>query len=463
MPSLQQTVSPVDGRVYVERSLASPAEIDQALMRAKQAKADWKRVPLAERAAFCRRFVANMLAKKDEIGIELAWQMGRPVRYGFREIERMAERADTMIGIAEEALSDITLDPLAGFTRFIRREPLGVVFAIVPWNYPYLTAVSSVVPAIMAGNVVLLKHSPQTPLCAERIAQAFAAAGLPPGVFQYLHMSVEDTQRLLQRPEVDFVAFTGSVATGRAVQHAVQDRFIGVGLELGGKDAAYVRADVNLEHAAENVIDGAFFNSGQSCCAIERIYVHEEVYDRFVAQAVEVTRAYVLGSPLEAETTLGPLVRTDAATFVRGQIAEAVGQGACALIDETGFPLSRANTPYLAPQILVSVDHSMRVMHEESFGPVVGIMKVASDEEAVRLMNDSDFGLTGSVWTTDTDAALALGEQVEVGTWFMNRCDYLDPGLAWTGVKASGRGCSLSRIGYEHLTRPKSFHLRTTL
>jgi acyl-CoA reductase-like NAD-dependent aldehyde dehydrogenase len=463
MPSLQQTVSPVDGRVYVERSLASPADIDQTLMLAKQAKADWKRVPLAERAAFCRRFMANMLAKKEEIGIELAWQMGRPVRYASREIERMAERADTMIGIAEEALSDITLEPLAGFTRFIRREPLGVVFAIVPWNYPYLTAVSSVVPAIMAGNVVLLKHSPQTPLCAERIAQAFADAGLPPGVFQYLHMSVEDTQRVLQRPEVDFVAFTGSVATGRAVQHAVQDRFIGVGLELGGKDAAYVRADASLEHAAENVMDGAFFNSGQSCCAIERIYVHEDVYDRFVAQAVEVTRAYVLGSPLEAETTLGPLVRTGAATFVRGQIAEAVGQGACALIDENEFRLSRADTPYLAPQILVNVDHSMRVMHEESFGPVVGIMKVASDEEAVRLMNDSTFGLTASVWTTDTDAALALGEQVEVGTWFMNRCDYLDPGLAWTGVKESGRGCSLSRIGYEHLTRPKSFHLRTTL
>lgn len=462
MPVLQQTVSPVDGRVYVERSLASSAEIDRALMLAQQAKADWKRVPLAARAAFCRRFMANMLARKEEIGTELAWQMGRPIRYASREIERMVERADTMIGIAEEALSDISLEPLPGFTRFIKREPLGLVFAIVPWNYPYLTAVSSVVPAIMAGNVVLLKHSPQTPLCAERMAEAFADAGLPPGVFQYLHLSVEDTQRVLQRTEVDFVAFTGSVTTGRAVQRAVQDRFIGVGLELGGKDAAYVCPDVDLSHAAENIIDGAFFNSGQSCCAIERVYVHEAVYDRFVAQAVEVTRAYMLGSPLEAETTLGPLVCTGAADFVRGQITEAVGQGACALIDEREFPASRADTPYLAPQILVKVDHSMRVMHEESFGPVVGIMKVASDAEAVRLMNDSVFGLTASVWTADTDAALALGEQVEVGTWFMNRCDYLDPGLAWTGVKESGRGCSLSRIGYEHLTRPKSFHLRTT-
>jgi acyl-CoA reductase-like NAD-dependent aldehyde dehydrogenase len=464
MHSLQKTISPVDGSVYVERPLSTPAEIDAVVDLARRAKADWKRVPPEERAVFCRRFLAQMLARKEEIGIELAWQMGRPVRYGFREIERMAERAETMIGIAAEALADLPLEPLPGFTRFIARAPLGVVFAIVPWNYPYLTAINTVIPAIMAGNVVILKHSPQTPLCAERFAQAFDAAGLPPGVFQYLHMSVEQTQRVLHSTQIDFVAFTGSVATGRAVQQAaLQDRFIGVGLELGGKDAAYVRPDVALEHAAENVIDGAFFNSGQSCCGIERIYVHAEVYDRFVAQAVEVTRSYVLGSPLESETTLGPLVHTAAADFVRGQIAEAVGQGARTLIDEGAFPASRAGTPYLAPQILVDVNHSMRVMREESFGPVVGIMKVDSDAEAVRLMNDSAFGLTGSVWTADADAALAIGEQVEVGTWFMNRCDYLDPELAWTGVKQSGRGCTLSRLGYEQLTRPRSFHLRTTL
>jgi acyl-CoA reductase-like NAD-dependent aldehyde dehydrogenase len=463
LPNIQQTLSPVDGSVYVERPLASPVEIENALMLAMKAQSAWKRVPVAERADFCRRFMANMLARKEEIGIELAWQMGRPVRYAAREVERMAERADYMIGIAEDTLADITLEPLAGFTRFIKREPLGVVFAIAPWNYPYLTAISSVVPAIMAGNVVLLKHSPQTPLCAERMGEAFAEAGLPEGVFQYLHLSVEDTQRVIRHPNVDFVAFTGSVAVGRAVQKAASDRFIGVGLELGGKDAAYVRPDVNLDHAVENVIDGACFNSGQSCCAIERVYVHEDVYDRFVAQAVDVTRAYVLGSPLETETTLGPLVRTGAADFVRGQITEAVRQGACPLIDERDFPASCVGTPYLAPQLLVNVDHTMRVMREETFGPVVGIMKVASDEEAIRLMNDSDFGLTASVWTSDVDAALTIGAQVDVGTWFMNRCDYLDPGLAWTGVKDSGRGCSLSRVGYEHLTRPKSFHLRTTV
>jgi acyl-CoA reductase-like NAD-dependent aldehyde dehydrogenase len=388
----------------------------------------------------------RMLARKEEIGEELTWQMGRPIRYSAREIDRMAERAFYMIDIAEAALADIPLEPLTGFTRFIRREPLGVFFSIVPWNYPYLTAVSSVVPAIMAGNTVLLKHSPQTPLCAERIAAAFAEADLPPGVFQYLHLSVEDTEGVIRRPEIDFVAFTGSVAVGRAVQRAASDRFIGVGLELGGKDPAYVRPDADLAHAVENVMDGALFNSGQSCCAIERIYVHAELYNRFVAEATALTRTYVLGDPLDPATTLGPMVRTAAADFARGQVAEAIEQGARSLIDEAEFPASRAGTPYLAPQILVDVDHSMRLMRE-----------------AIHLMNDSPFGLTASVWTRDLDAALAIGERVEVGTWFMNRCDYLDPGLAWTGVKDSGRGCSLSRVAYEHLTRPKSFHLRTAL
>src|SRR5579871_2110437 len=447
MSSMQQTFSPLDGSLYVERPLASSQEVAAALAAARKAQAEWKRTPRSERAALCRRFMANLLARKDAIGTELTWQMGRPIRYTPREVERMAERAYYMIDIAEETLADIPLAPQEGFTRFIRREPLGVVFAIVPWNYPYLTAVSVVVPALMAGNAVLLKHSPQTPLCAERMAEAFAEAGLPPGVFQYLHLSVEATQQIVASPEIDFVAFTGSVAVGHAIQRIASSRFIGVGLELGGKDPAYVRPDVHLDHAVENLVDGAFFNSGQSCCAIERIYVHAAVYDAFVAQAAELTKTYVLGDPLEPETTLGPLVRTAAADFVRGQITEAVQQGACALIDERAFPASRIGTPYLAPQILVNVDHSMRVMTEESFGPVVGIMKVADDEEAVALMNDSPYGLTASIWTTDTQAALTLGERVEVGTVFMNRCDYLDPGLAWTGVKDSGRGCSLSRIG----------------
>jgi acyl-CoA reductase-like NAD-dependent aldehyde dehydrogenase len=320
--------------------------------------------------------------------------------------------------------------------------------------------VNSVVPALMAGNAVVLKHSAQTPLCAERFAASLEAAGLPAGLFAVLHADHATTEKVMQDPRVDFVAFTGSVAGGHAVQRAVSGRFIGTGLELGGCDPVYVRHDANLAHAVENIVDGAYFNSGQSCCGLQRIYVHASLYGEFVERFVGLTRSYVLGDPLDPGTTLGPVVRTAAADTIRRQVEASVQAGAHRAIDESAFATSRPGTPYLAPQVLLGVDHGMPVMREEIFGPVAGIMKVASDDEAVRLMNDSDFGLTAAVWTADADAGLAMGERVETGTWFLNRCDYLDPALAWVGVKDSGRGCTLSRVGYEHLTRPKSFHLR---
>jgi acyl-CoA reductase-like NAD-dependent aldehyde dehydrogenase len=462
MSKTLKTIAPADGRVYVERELASAAAIDRALTAARRAQQGWKAVPVAERAGIIERFVAAFEANSAPIAEEISWQMGRPIKYSPGEVRGLAERARYMAGVAGEALADVAVEPKSGFTRFIRHEPLGVAFVVAPWNYPYLTAVNAVVPAILAGNAVILKHSHQTPLCAERFAEAFAAAGLPKGVFQYLHLSHEDTERIIAGDAVDFVAFTGSVAGGHAVQRAAAGRFIGTGLELGGKDPAYVRADADLAHAVENLVDGAFFNSGQSCCGIERIYVHRDLYDRFVAGFADLARQYVLGDPLDPTTTLGPMVRAGAADFVRGQVAEAVGRGARALIDHAAFARSKEATPYLAPQVLVDVDHSMRVMSEESFGPVIGIMKVASDDEAVRLMNDSQYGLTAAVWTADPDAAIAIGDRIATGTWFMNRCDYLDPALAWTGVKDSGRGCTLSRLGFAALTRPKSFHLRTS-
>jgi acyl-CoA reductase-like NAD-dependent aldehyde dehydrogenase len=313
----------------------------------------------------------------------------------------------------------------------------------------------------MAGNAVILKHSAQTPLCAEQFAACFEEAGLPGGLFQVLHLTHADTERVIGDPRINFIAFTGSVDGGHAIQRAAAARFVGTGLELGGNDPAYVRPDARFEHAVENLVDGAFFNSGQSCCGIGRIYVHEKLYDRFIEAFAELTRKYRLGDPTDSDTTLGPVVRTQAAQAVRRAIAEAVREGARPLIDERLFPASKADTPYLAPQVLVDVRQDMPIMQEETFGPLVNIARVRSDEEAIRLMNDSRFGLTASVWTADEHAALAIGERVETGTWFMNRCDYLDPALAWTGVKDSGRGCTLSVVGYEHLTRPKSFHLRT--
>jgi len=457
----QKTISPVDGTVYVERPLAGAAQIDASLETAVRAQRAWRAVSVIERAAVCRRFCDAFESRKDAVALELTWQMGRPIRYTPNEVRGTLERARYMIEAASQALADIDAGPKADFRRFVRREPLGVVFTIAAWNYPYLIAVNSVVPAIMAGNAVILKHSAQTPLCAERFAECFAAAGLPEGVFQVLHLSHADTEKLVKEPRIGFVAFTGSVEGGHAIQRALSERFIGAGLELGGCDPAYVRQDANLPHAVENLVDGAYFNSGQSCCGIQRIYVHEKVYDDFVSGAVGLTRKYVLGKPTEPETTLGPVVRASAADAVRRQVAASVAAGARPAIGEHEFPQHPPGSPYLAPQLLLDVKHGMSVMREEIFGPVAGVMKVRDDEEAVRLMNDSRFGLTAAIWTEDTDAALAIGDRIDTGTWFMNRCDYLDPALAWVGVKDSGRGCTLSRVGYEHLTRPKSFHLRT--
>ncbi|HTU66117.1 MAG TPA: aldehyde dehydrogenase family protein [Steroidobacteraceae bacterium] len=459
-PEPQKTISPVDGRIYVERMLANAGAIDDTLRRARRAFPAWRNTPLAERRAILTRFCTEFEKLGPKVAEELTWQMGRPARYAPNEVRGTLERARFMIDAAGSALGDIETAPKENFTRFVRREPLGVVFTIAAWNYPYLIAVNSVVPALMAGNVVILKHSAQTPLCAERFAEALTTAGLPDGVFQVLHASHDDTDLTIRDPRVDFVAFTGSVAGGHAVQRAAATRFIGVGLELGGCDPVYVRPDANLDHAIENIVDGAYFNSGQSCCGLQRVYVHEKVYSKFAEGFVELTKKYVLGDPTDPETTLGPLVRSAAADGVRAQIGASVAAGAKAAIDEAKFPRSQIGTPYLAPQVLLDVNHNAAVMREEIFGPVAGLMKVSSDDEAVDLMNDSDFGLTAAVWTEDADVAQKLGERVNTGTWFMNRCDYLDPALAWTGVKDSGRGATLSVVGYEHLTRPKSFHLR---
>jgi acyl-CoA reductase-like NAD-dependent aldehyde dehydrogenase len=457
----QQTISPVDGSVYVKRLLAVESDIDKALDKAVRAQRVWRAISVAERAVCCRRFCDEFESRRDDIALELTWQMGRPLRYSPNEVNGTLERARYMIDIAPQALADVDPGPKMDFHRFIRREPLGVVFTVAAWNYPYLIAVNSVVPAIMAGNAVVLKHSAQTPLCAERFAECFEAAGLPEGVFQALHLSHADTERTVRDPRISFVAFTGSVDGGRAIHRALSERFAGLGLELGGCDPAYVRHDANLAHAIENLVDGAFFNSGQSCCGIQRIYVHEKLYDDFVSGALALTKQYMLGNPCDLSTTLGPVVRVSAADQIRKQIAASIAAGARAAIGPHEFADYPPDTPYLAPQLLLDVDHRMSVMREEIFGPVAGVMQVRSDDEAVRLMNDSNFGLTAAIWTSDVDAALAIGERVDTGTWFMNRCDYLDPALAWVGVKDSGRGCMLSSIGYEHLTRPKSFHLRT--
>jgi acyl-CoA reductase-like NAD-dependent aldehyde dehydrogenase len=463
MSNTFSTISPIDGSVYVTRPYASGENIQATLDKAKAAQQNWKKTPLSERKALCTRAIDAFVAKKEQIAEEICWQMGRPIRSAAGEVGGLEDRARTMITLADEGLAPVKLDKKPGFERWIQREPVGVIFVIAPWNYPYLTAINAVLPAILAGNAVILKHSAQTPLCAERLHEAFVAGGLPEGVFQYLHLTHSDTETIIKDKRIQYVAFTGSVPGGEMVEKAAAGRFIGIGLELGGKDPAYVRKDADLAHAVDTAMDGAFYNSGQSCCGIERVYVHEAVYDDFLKQAVDWVKALKLGRSDDPETTLGPVVRTSAADFVREQTREAIAQGAVAHISATEFPLDKPGSPYLAPQLLTEVNHSMRVMTEESFGPVVGIQKVSSDQEAIELMNDSEFGLTAAIFTKDIAKGIELGQQIDTGTFFINRCDYLDPALAWTGVKNSGHGCTLSVLGYESLTRPKSFHIKTEI
>lgn len=464
-----EITSPIDGSIYATRALSTTSQVDSGLNQATAAQALWQDTSLEARADFVLRALDIIDSQRREIALELAWQMGRPVRYGDGEVNGFLQRGRHMVSIAKSALQPIYPDPQDGFERYIERRPLGVVLVVAAWNYPYLIAVNSIVPALMAGNCVVLKHSGQTLLSGERMAAAFQTAardmGLPQtlqdGLLTCLHLDHGATAKAVGDARIAHVNFTGSVSGGHAIVAAAKDRFIGLGLELGGKDPAYVRKDADLDATAEALVDGSFFNSGQSCCGIERIYVEASVHDALVERMCALTKDYVLGSPLDEATTLGPMVRRQAADMVRQQIADAVSQGAKAWLEESGFVASQNGTPYLAPQILTQVTHDMEIMREESFGPVVGIMAVADDAEAIAKMNDSVYGLTASVWTKDAKAAKAIGAQVRTGTFFMNRCDYLDPGLAWTGIGDTGRGASLSQIGYEQLTRPMSFHLKT--
>ena len=449
-------ISPIDGSVYAERPVLSAEDAHSAVARLQAAQKGWAARPLAERIALVLEGVANVGAMNDEIVPELAHQMGRPIRYGG-EFGGFNERAQYMAEIAQGALADIEIEDSDRFRRVIKRVPHGVVLVVAPWNYPYMTAINTVAPALIAGNTVMLKHASQTPVVGERMAQAFHAAGIPEDVFANVCLDHQTTSALIAAKSFGFVNFTGSVGGGQAIEKAAAGTFTGVGLELGGKDPGYVCDDADLDAAADTLIDGAMYNSGQCCCGIERIYVAEQHFDAFVEKAVAIVEGYRLGNPLDPETTIGPMAHERFADEVRAQTAEAIAAGAKAHI--ATFDTDDGGA-YLTPQILTNVTHDMRVMRDESFGPVVCVMPVKDDAEAIALMNDSSFGLTASVWTKDTARAEAIADQIDTGTVFMNRADYLDPALCWTGCKDTGRGGGLSIIGYHNLTRPKSYHLK---
>ena len=450
-------ISPIDGSIYAERPILSRSEADAAVTRAKIAQRKWNMRPIEERIELVKAGVAAIGAMNEEIVPEIAWQMGRPIRYGG-EFGGFNERASYMADIAIDALAPIEIENSNNFRRVIKRVPHGLVLVVAPWNYPFMTAINTVAPALIAGNAVMLKHASQTPLVGERLAKAFHSVGIPRDIFQNVFLDHDTTSALISDRAFDFINFTGSVSGGVAMEKAAAGTFTGIGLELGGKDPGYVMEDANLDAAVETLIDGAMFNSGQCCCGIERIYVIESLFEDFIKKAVAVVNQYKLGNPLDPKTTIGPMAHIRFANEVRAQTQEAIKDGAKAHIDPCLFPMDGG--AYLMPQILTDVSHDMRIMREESFGPVVGIMSVKNDEEAIKLMNDSDFGLTASLWTEDINRAEAIADRIDTGTAFMNRADYLDPALCWTGCKDTGRGGGLSMIGYHNLTRPKSYHLK---
>ena len=458
--AIQKTITPIDNSIYLERPLASENEINEILDNAKSSFIEWRNTSIDERIIVINKFIDNLLALKEEISKEICWQIGRPISQCGNELRGFEERSRHMVNIAKTSLENIPARKNDEFDNYIYKSPLGVIFVMAPWNYPVITATNTIVPALLSGNTLVLKHSSQTPRCAELINQAFEGTGLPMGVFQFVHTNHEACEKIISDSIVAHVVFTGSVRGGQEVKKYIGTRFINVGLELGGKDPAYVKSDADVNHAVENLVDGALFNSGQSCCGIERIYVDQSIYQDFIDGFKAITEQYRLGDPSLEDTNLGPVVRMSAANFIRTQMSEAEKQGAQRLIDESKFPIAKEDNCYIAPQVMINVDHSMRFMMEETFGPTVGIMPVQNSDEAQKLMNDSPYGLTASIWTKDLDFAKDFGKNVETGTFFMNRCDYLDPALAWTGVKDTGVGCSLSTLAFDQFTRPQSFHLR---
>ncbi|MFK4826182.1 aldehyde dehydrogenase family protein [Paenochrobactrum sp. BZR 588] len=451
-------VSPVDNTIFASRETVTAQEARNMIAHAKSAGKTWSQRPLNERVEIVMAAIKRLALEKEEAGIEIAHMMGRPV-HQFFEFNGCLERASYMALIAEEALAPIIIEDSAQFERRIEKEPCGLVFIVAPWNYPYLTTINSLVPALIAGNSVLMKHASQTLLVGERLERVFKEAGLPEGVLQNIHLDHETSSALIGEGHFGFVNFTGSVGGGKAMEQASAGTFTPVGTELGGKDPAYVMEDADLDVAVASLMDGAFFNAGQCCCGIERIYVHEALFEAFVEKSVTEILRLKLGNPFDASTTIGPMAHRRFADEIRGQTSEAVEAGAQLLIPASAFPEDDGGA-YLAPQLLTDVTHAMRIMRDESFGPVVAVMKVSSDEEAVALMNDSHFGLTASLWGQDAQRVARLGKLLETGTVFMNRCDYLDPAICWTGCKDTGHGVTLSILGYNALTRPKSYHLR---
>lgn len=458
MPSKSIRVdNPFTLETYCQIPMVSESQAQELVTKAASAQKEWRNWTLSERQVVCRAWMKKFEERKSSIAVDVTGQMGKPLKQALGEVDGTLHRATVLLELSDNALATDEFQDSPRQLRQIVKEPVGTVLVMAPWNYPMMTTINSILPALLAGNAVILKHSPRTPLCAQHYVDSFEEAGLPDGLLTALHCENPVVASVIQRPEIGFVSFTGSVRGGSEINKVASTRFIHTTLELGGKDAAYVASDADPEDAAKGLVDGAFYNAGQSCCSVERVYVAESKYEEFLEHAKRLVNEYHLGDPMDDNVTLGPVAQPEHLEFLQSQVDDAVAKGA-RLLTATGFAQVNGRGRFFHPTLLADCTHSMKIMQEETFGPIMAVSSVSSDKEALEKMNDSVYGLTAAIFTKDKEKALRLGKDLRVGTVYMNRCDALDPYLPWTGVGSSGKGQSLSKYGFGAFTQLKSYN-----
>ena len=446
--------NPADGSLI--REVREESTVEERYRRAHAAQPAWAAVPLKEKLATIERFKSLAAAKTDELAKTLTREMGKPLRQSKNELNALGPRIDFFLEHAESALAPEEVYADKDLKEKITHDPLGVVVNVSAWNYPWFVGSNVFVPALLAGNTVLYKPSEFATLTGLAIGELMVEAGVPSDVFQVIVGGGATGSALVEQP-VDGVFFTGSYATGARIAATCAPRMVKVQLELGGKDPAYACDDVDVKTAAESLADGAMYNTGQSCCAVERVYVHERIYDAFVEHFLATVKGFVVGDPMDEKTYIGPLAREAQLKVLEDQVNEAVRKKGRLLLG--GQRIRRAGN-WFAPTVVADANHSMALMREESFGPVIGIQKVSGDDEAVALMNDTRYGLTAGVFTRDAQRAATLLAKIRSGSAYWNCCDRVSPRLPWSGIGHSGVGLTLSKYGIQAFARPRGWHLR---
>ena len=459
MPVTLSITNPATGALILRVAADGPREVAARYVAARAAQPRWAATPLRKRLATIAKFRELIVARTDALAQTLTQEVGKPIRQSRNELKGLLARLDFFLAESARALREqkVFADPAQKLDERISHEPLGVVANISAWNYPYFVGSNVFVPALVAGNAVLYKPSEFATLTGRHIADLLHAAGVPDDVFIPVIGGGATGAALLRQP-VDGVFFTGSYATGAKIAAAAGRRMIKVQLELGGKDPVYVCDDVDVKAAAAAVADGAFYNTGQSCCSVERIYVHEAIHAAFVDAFVAEVKSYRIGDPADESTYIGAITRRPQLDVLRRQVADARRKGAKLVV---GGAVIKRKGNWFAPTVLTDVDHSMLVMREESFGPIIGVQAVADDDAAIELMNDTDYGLTAGVYTQDAARARRVLARVAAGSVYWNCCDRVSPRLPWSGVKHSGVGLTLSTMGIQTFTRPKAWHLKS--